>query len=242
MKKLLITYLLLTVGTSIVSAQIKQNAQQIKPAEVKQAPAANPLAEHFIKKYTIANRWGDMEVSKDALYDLIIEFPGNDSLIFSLALLYYENQKYASSALISQDLLARNSKNAGALELAGESYQALNILDKALPHYESLYLETSNLTVLYKMAFIQLQLKRFQEALTNADILIGKQDSEKLMVVFATAENKEKEYMMKIAVLNLKGMIYREMADKVNAKKFFEQALALAPDFLPAKKNLADLK
>jgi uncharacterized membrane-anchored protein len=37
-------------------------------------------------------------------------------------------------------------------------------------------------------------------------------------------------------------MVYKDQADKVNAKKFFEEALKLAPDFAPAKQGLDSLK
>ena len=138
MKKLLITSIFLTLVASLAYAQIRQTPQQTKPVVEQKAAPPSPIAEHFIKKYTIATRWNDLEVSKNALYDLIIEYPGNDSLIFSLALFYYENQKFPSSVLICQDLLTRNPKNVGALELVAESYQGLNLPDKALPNYEGL--------------------------------------------------------------------------------------------------------
>jgi hypothetical protein len=47
---------------------------------------------------------------------------------------------------------------------------------------------------------------------------------------------------MKAAILNLKGMISQELGDKVAAKTFYQQSLALAADFPPAKENLAKLK
>jgi tetratricopeptide (TPR) repeat protein len=253
MKKFTIVSLLLLAVVFIARAQSKKpkptdtkpqttaTTEQKQEAEPAQAQMS-PLAAHFARKYSIATRWNDSEVSKDALYDLITEFPGSDSLIFVLAYSYYENQKYPSSILVCQDLLARNPKDLKVLELSAAGYEALNIMDRALQNYESMFLLTSNSTALYKMAFLQFQLKRFKESITNADILLSKPDAETLKVVFTDATGKEKEYKMKVAVLNLKGMIYKEQADKVNAKKFFDEALAMAPDFTPAKENLAALK
>jgi Tfp pilus assembly protein PilF len=37
-------------------------------------------------------------------------------------------------------------------------------------------------------------------------------------------------------------MVYRDQGDKVNAKKLFEEALKISPDFEPAKASLAGLK
>ena len=47
---------------------------------------------------------------------------------------------------------------------------------------------------------------------------------------------------MKVAVLNLKGMLALDQGDKVGAKKLFEQVLALAPDFVLAKEGLTKTK
>ena len=47
---------------------------------------------------------------------------------------------------------------------------------------------------------------------------------------------------MKVAVLNLKGLIKQDTGDKVTAKKIFAEALAISPDFIAAKENLAKIK
>jgi tetratricopeptide (TPR) repeat protein len=183
-----------------------------------------------------------MEVAKDALYDVITENPQNDSLIYSLAISYYENQKYASSVLISQDLLIRDQKNLSFLELCAASFEGLGLKDKALPHYETMYLVSNNLSALYKMAFLQYDLKRFAECKTNAEILLSKPELVNLKVVFNDAQNNPKEYPMKVSVIHLKGMIAQDEGNKVEAKKLFSEALTMAADFLPAKQALAKLK
>jgi tetratricopeptide (TPR) repeat protein len=200
------------------------------------------FAEHFGRKYSIASRWGDYDVAKDALYDLITEFPGNDSLIFALAYFYFENQKYPNCAMVCNDLLVRNSRNQAALELSGISYENLNIKDKALQNYESLFLITNSSPTLYKMASLQYDLKRYAEAITNSDILLSKPNLDSMKVVFNDAQDKSKEYSLKAALFNLKGLTYKAQGDAVNAKKFFEEAIKVEPAFEPAKKNLASLK
>jgi tetratricopeptide (TPR) repeat protein len=217
------------------------------PAKTEQpaaapAPVVGDLTQHFYKKYATAIQWNDYDVAKSALYDLIVENPQNDSLILNLAFYYYENQKYASSALVSQELLARNNKNAAALELSAASFEGLGVMDRALQNYESLYLATNNTATLYKMAFIQYQLKRFTECEATADILLAKKDIDAQKVSFTDSKNQAKEYPMKVPVLNLKGMLAQEAGDKVKAKGFYDQVLVLAPDFQAAKENLAKLK
>jgi len=213
-----------------------------QPENKKEGPKLSPTAEHAWRKYTIASRWNDLDLAKDALYDLIIEFPQNDSLIFALAVYYYENQKYASSALIGQDLLARQPKNLQVLDVVAQSYEGLNLLDRALQHYESLYLATNSLPTLYKMAILQYQLKKYSESLTNIDILLANPEVDTLKLMFPDAQKKDKEYPMRVPILNLKGMVYKDQGDKVNAKKYFDEALKIAPDFVFATENSAGLK
>jgi tetratricopeptide (TPR) repeat protein len=250
---LLFTLVLVTGFSQNKKKQKAEAVQPVKPAETEvqapvqttppqQEPQLSPLTEHFLRKHAIAIRWNDMDVAKDALYDVITENPQNDSLIYTLAISYYENQKYASAVLIAKDLLTRDQKNLNFLELSAASFEGLGLKDKALPHYETMYLLSNNLSALYKMAFLQYDLKRFAECKTNADILLSKSDLANQKVVFNDAQNNQKEYPMKVSVLNLKGMIAQEEGNKVEAKKLFTEALTLAADFLPAKQALAKLK
>ncbi|HNP77641.1 MAG: hypothetical protein U0289_15225 [Cyclobacteriaceae bacterium] len=247
--KQLITLMVLTIlscSVSLGQGKKTQPAQQPTQPAVKEEPkkesVSNSLLEHYVRKRAVAARWNDYEIVRDAMYDMIIEDPANDSLIAQLAYLYFDNQKFPSTVLVCQDLLNRNPKNVQALEMAAISYENLSLLDRALQSYESLFLLTGNITSLYKMAFLQFELKRYAESITNADIMLGKPDVDTMKVQFNDKDGKPKEYPVRIALLNLKGMVYKDQADKVNAKKFFEEALKLAPDFAPAKQGLDSLK
>ena len=211
-----------------------------QPAEQDQQ--IDPMLNLFLMKFNAAMRFNDQDIAKGALYDLIVENPGNDSLFLDLAMMYYEAQNYPSTILVSQELLARNKNNPTALEMAATSFEALNIYDKALQNYEALYLQTDAFLALYKMAFLQYNLKRYTECSATSDILLTKKEADEMKVTFTTADNQNKDYPIRVSVLNLKGMVAKDSGDKVNAKKFFEQALTLAPDFVQAKNGLASLK
>lgn len=227
-------------------------SQTQKPTKVetKQQPKQEPqeqkpgiLTEHFYKKYMTALQWNDYDVAKDALYDLIIENPKNDSLISNLAYLYFESEKYVPATLVSQELLARNPKNLPALEMSAVGYEVMGVKDRSLQNYESLYLLSNQFNYLYKMSFLQYDLKRYAECLASVDILLANKEVEAAKVVFNDATNTPKEYSMRLAVLNLKGMaILEHLGDKAAAKAVFEEILAAAPDFVPAKQNMAKVK
>jgi len=239
-------FILLLTGCSFTLLGQSLNQKRVQQAETKPAtPQKQQLSaasQHYFAKYATASRWNDMTVARDALYDLIVENPTNDSLIFTLGYYYFETQSYASSLLISQDLLARDSKNVSYLELAAVSAQELGVHDKALQHFESLYLVNNNIATLYQIAFLQFNMKRYTECLASANILLARPEAATTNVVFNDPQGKQKEYPMKVAVINLKGLVALEQGDKATAKKIFNEALALAPDFVPARDNLEKTK
>jgi tetratricopeptide (TPR) repeat protein len=243
--RVLFTVLLIATAATTWGQSLNQKRNQSNQSnQVQQAPQQplSPMSQHNARKYATANRWNDIDVARNALYDLILENPSNDSLIVTLAYIYFDAQKYASSLLMAQDLLVRDAKNPVYLELAAVSAQELGISDRALQHYEALYLINSNILTLYQIAFLQFTLKRLTESQASADLILGKPESNTTKVVFNDAQGKPKEYPMKVAILNLKGLIALEKADKAAAKKSFNEALAAAPDFLPAKENLEKTK
>jgi tetratricopeptide (TPR) repeat protein len=256
MKKCVFVLILISIATTGWAQKKKKNEKepvkqetatnpQPKP-ETKvpkdTVPKMNPLTQHYAIKYSLALQWGDQDVAKDALFDLIVENQGNDSIIYDLAIYYYQNQKYAPAVLVSQELLKRNPKNVAALEIAAVGCENLGVPDRSLQYYESLFLLQNNPTVLYKMAFLQYRLKRYKESSTSIDILMADKAADSLKVNYNDAGGKQKEYPMKVALLNLKGLVAQDQGDKVAAKKFYDQALAVAPDFAPAKENVTKLK
>jgi len=100
---------------------------------------------------------------------------------------------------------------------------------------------SSNLNSLYKMAFLQFDLKKFAECGVNTDLLLEHKDLPEAKVVFTDKDQQQKEYPMRVAVLNLKGLVNMEEGNNDVAKSAFEAALAIAPDFILASENLAKL-
>ena len=120
------------------------------------------------------------------------------------------------------------------------SYEKLGLKDKSLNSYEKYYLLTNDYQTLYKMLFLQYDLQKYQQALTNADILIELPEIKEATIFFTEGE-EEVEYPIVVAILNVKGLVYQGLGNKEEAKKSFEEALSIAPGFTLAKENLAAL-
>ena len=203
-----------------------------------QGPSA---AVHYSNVYQRAMRYNDFNVAKHAMYNLVSLYPQNDSLLFSLSFLYFQMQQYASSALTARDVLSLNPDHTGAMEISALSLSELGARDKAIEAYEQLYMNNNSFETLYQLTFLQYEIERYNESLTNVNILLSKKEAEELTVNFSVSENEQKEYPIKAALLNLKGLIYQKQGNTAEARKFYNEALAISPDFPLAKENLAAL-
>lgn len=244
MKKLLITLLITIVFVGAGMAQETNKSSVADDSAKQQRPltAAELLMFHAAKKYQLAMRYNDLEGAKQALYGILVENPASDSVLYSLSYLFFEKGQYASAAISAQDLITINPDHTGGLEILGISYENLGLQDKALESYEDLYFKTSDFQTLYKIAFLQYQTGKYTESLQNADIMLTKSEADELKAVFATASGEQKEYPLRVAILNLKGMNAQSLALNDDAQKYYEEALALAPDFKLAQDGLASLK
>lgn len=213
-------------------------AQEAQQQNANEKPGIYWLYDNI---YRTATKYSDYQAATNALYSLIAIEPQNDSLRFNLAYLYFDGQKYPQAVLAARDVLQLNPNHAGALEISAYAYETLGIPDQALSHFEKLYMITDNVETLYKMAFIQYDLKRYAESNTNVDILLDKPEIDNVKMTFNVSQDETKEYSLRVAVLNLKGLVLQEMGDTAGAKKAYNDALALAPDFVFAKENLAKL-
>lgn len=187
--------------------------------------------------YQLAMRYNDPQAAKSSLFRLITRNPENLKFQEALGSLYFELGQYPSAALISLDILEANDRSIGALEIAAYALEQVGALDRALPHYERLYLLTGDNFSLYKSAFLQYSLKRHEEALNSIAMLVknAKPDEK---IGFPVSESETQEVNIKAAALNLKGMVYLDQESKPEAKQAFEEAIEMDPSFEFAKENL----
>lgn len=191
--------------------------------------------------YSRALKYNDIPVATNALYNLCIMESQNDSLLFSLGYMYFDNQKYLSAALTLTDVLMLNPGNVPALEMKALSLEQIGAKDKALEDYESLYLKTNNINFLYKMAVFQYDLQRLKEAKTNIDIMLSNREADSIKYYFPNKENEQQEVVMRASLHNLKGMVAEAEGKTDEAKKQFAIALEIDPEFYMARNNLDEL-
>lgn len=229
--KRLLTFFALALSLGFAQAQSADSTIQMDP---KDKIALNIQDQ---ASYQLAMRYNDPELAKSALYRLIVRNPENLRYQELLGSLYFELGQSTSAALVAMDILEVNDRNIGALEIAAYSLEQVGALDRALPHYESLHLLTGDNFSLYKSAFLQYSLKRYEEALNSTTMLIknAKPDEK---IGFPKSQTETQEVSIKAAALNLRGMIYLEQGSKSEATTAFQEAIELDPAFDLAKENL----
>jgi len=189
-------------------------------------------------KYNISLRYNDVQVAKNALYDLMLLEPANTSYLDSLAYMYFEFNQYASAALVSRDALKQNPNNQVMLQIGAKSLDQLGALDQSLKMYQKLYNISDNAYALYEVIQKQYALKKFEDAMINSELLLGKPLVNGSQVYAEDAEGNEIQIPFKAVVKNLQGLIARGQGDEESAKKYFNSALSLAPNYALAQENL----
>ena len=231
MNKLVLTILLFTMAFSIKAQDSTNVNQDGRPA----------IYWLYHNNYNLATRYSDLAAAKTALYSLINIEPQNDSLKFNLAYMYFDNKQYPSTILVCMDILARAPQHAASLEMTAISYEELGLKEKALTNYEKLYMATDNIETLYKLTFVQYDLKRYAECEVNLDILIKDSEIDDKSMIFQLSDTEQKEFPLRVAILNLLGLVEKDQGNIAEAKEAFNDALAIAPDFIFASNNLAEL-
>jgi tetratricopeptide (TPR) repeat protein len=230
-----ITFYGFGLGLILAMLTVKSNAQG------QQDVKNSGLYRHYQMKYIFAMKYNDDMVAKDALYNLIAMDPVDDSVKMRLCYHYFERNQFASSLFITEDLLAVNPDNIDALRLNAVSYQRMGVRDKAISSFETLYLKTSEIGVLYEAALLQFELERFTECKTNLDIVIKHPQAKVLKLNLSVDDKTQKEITLEAAAYNAKGMAEKMSGNTEEARNNFNKALELEPEFELAKQNLDEL-
>jgi len=223
--------LILIIGVSMFNQGYTQNK------EVQNTQ----LFKHYQMKYVFGMKYNDTEVAKDAMYSMIAMDPNNDSIKMNLCYYYFDQNQFASSLFVSMDLLSRHPDHIDALKISAMSYENMGVRDKAIDQYETLYLKTNDINVLYQVAVLQFEAERLAECNTNIDIITANPQSKALKLSFAKSDTEQQEVTLEAAAYNVKGMIAKKEGKKDEAKKYFQKSVELEPEFALAIQNLSEV-
>lgn len=225
MKKILIvaSFLLLFIAVSTAS-----HGQKVKSATD---------TSRFWNIYRNGLLFNDLDVAKNALFDLLSAEPENKAVYDSLAHLYFRIGAY-DQAIIA----ANKAESTGAIkEITAYSYRNLGEIKTALPLFEDLYKTNNSIENGYQVATMQFSLKRYGECLETITKLKANPACKTEKVVISTEKGDNMRVTYLAATENLSGVLYNEIGKPELAKAAYERALTEDPNFILAKKNLEEL-
>ena len=191
--------------------------------------------------YEKAKAYNDPNVAISALYNMVAIQPENLLLKDSLMREYLALSQWAPTYMISREILSKDPSNLIALEVSCVSLQNLGLKQQALNEYESLYLKTDRVDVLYTISFLQFELSNFNESLTNLNILISSDKTSDMSVSVTKDENSRQEIPIRAQLHYLKSLIYTEQKNNDLAKASLNEAIKISPDFQNAINKLNTL-
>ena len=196
--------------------------------------------DKLIMKQALA--YGDNTIATNSLYSIIAKEGPTSTYKDSLAYVYFGSRKYSSCFMVCTDILSRNGGKEDIMEMQAVSLESLGVLDKAAQSYAKLVVKSNNNYHAYKLANIYYTLKKYKEGLNAIKKAEELEDTGKIKITTAINKNLNQQVSLKSAIANLKGLIQFASDDLENAKKSFQQAVALEPDFKLAQDNLEAAK
>lgn len=230
--------LILTLSFNFSNSQALSGNPDSMPTKATPKAITKDSVPFEFMVYQNAMLFGDLQVAKAEIFRLLTKYPDNIGYMDSLARIYFSLTAYPQSLLAAKIVLEKEPKNLPMLELSGIAYDAMGDKKEALSSYESLYKLTNDPNHLYQVAVLQFGLKRFAECETTADQLLKDPASAQKKITINIDNETQQEVPVNVAVLNLKGVLFKEMKQDDKARASFEEALKLMPDFALAKANL----
>ncbi len=203
--------------------------------------AQSTTKQHYLDVYKRGIKYNDSRTAITALQGYLAlgeDLPYKDTL----AMIYYLSGEYYPSLLLSQEVMATDKNNTGALERVAGCYNQLGDLKKSVEHYEKLCPITKNPFHYYQLAQSQYQLKRIAECTQNLQLVIADTTSRKMGTQFSVGQGQAQNVPLMAAAYNMAGVIEMEAKNYDNASKLFTKALEEFPDFVGAYQNVEQLK
>jgi tetratricopeptide (TPR) repeat protein len=196
------------------------------------------LRKHYLKVYGQALAFNDVNAAINSLHGFLAV---DNNILYkdTLSMLYFSTKNYYSSLLLAEEVYKAESGNIEAMARAAECYDELGDPKTATGLFEQIVPKTKSPYHAYKMAVCQYQLKRNGESEASAKYVLADTNSKKIGVPFTAMNGSQQAISVAAAAANLIGVLRMDAKNYPEAKKYFEEALKLFPEFVGAKENLA---
>lgn len=182
--------------------------------------------------------YGDNSAAVNSIYAIIAKEGKTSSYKDSLAYLYFSGNRFSSCFMVCTDILAQNSGKLEILEMQAVSLDKMGAFDKAAQAYAKLTSKTNNNYHAYKLANLNVSMKKYPEAMVAVKKAESLNDTGKIQVTYNINKNYTQQVSLLAAIANVRGIIEFELDKLEAAKVSFQKAIKLQDDFVLAKENL----
>lgn len=184
---------------------------------------------------------GDLQTAIGAVQSLITRDTANVTYLDTLVMLYQNTNNQAGILQVSKKLLAINPNNMLAMENFSTAAKQLQLYQDALNSYSQLYGLTNNTRYLYEVADIYYKVNNVAQGKQIFAQVLNNPKSKTDVVPMLVGQNNVLQVPVAAASLNYLGFVEAQLNNLEAAKELYNQALAIFPDFIIAKNNLANL-
>jgi tetratricopeptide (TPR) repeat protein len=195
------------------------------------------MKKHFLKVYSQALNYNDAATAINALQNYIAIDSGI-AYKDTLSILYFTTKSYYSALILSEEVYKAMPKNVDAMARAAECYDELGDPKTAVGLFEQVVKANPNPYHFYKLAVSQYQIKRTAEAEASARMVLADTSAKRIGVPFTSMDGSQQAVPVNAAAANLIGVLRMDVKNYADAKKYFQDALTMYPQFSGAKGNL----
>lgn len=225
-----------TVLVAVLVLLFSSGFSQKNKSVSREDAGGDKLAEMYKTMYSTSLKYNDLAAATQATYALMALEPDNFARLDTLAQLYFQRSAFPQSILVANDVLLKDPENQQMLEIRAFSKQSLGAAKESLVDYETLYKLSKDPYHFYEIATLQYTMRRFGECEDSITRLLASPDI-KDKTISLSYNQIQQSVPFAAALHNLYGVLQLDQGKPDIAKKHFDQALQLAPEFYLAKAN-----
>lgn len=218
----------------------------LKPTPITAAPPAADRASALKESYALCGQYGDLAAAAPLAYQLAIAEPAEaGKWKEDLATIYFTTGRHASCLKVLADLTANHGgqDELPILRMKALCHEALGQKPEATDAWKVVWEKGGSASAAVRLVGLLIERNEIGEADAIITGGLAAADAKTVTIMLPKTADELQKIPAAAALHNLKGLLLfkRDSAATEVARTEFEAALALAPDFELAKRNLAGL-
>jgi tetratricopeptide (TPR) repeat protein len=194
-----------------------------------------------LRLFNRAMNIGDFQTAIYAINLHLLDDSTDEKWYDTLAILYLNTNNFLPASFCADKVLKKRPDDIRMLELKGGAEQQLGRRDKILDVYAQLFRVTNDYQYMYQTAAVEFTAGNIERCKVLVDSMMSSPIINRDSIEIQIGEDQSQTVPLKAAVLNLQAFLKARDGNYAEAKKNFEAALKIYPDFVLARRNLQDL-